>query len=164
MKLSEAVRIVSRLQAAYPRQEYPDSTAEIYAGALLDLEAEDVEHAAVYLVRTSKWFPTISEIRERVAEDRADLPEPEMAWAEVREAIGRYGLDQTRPAWSCAEIGDAVRVLGWRTLCTSTNIGLERERWIKTYTALRRKRIEQIVAPAGALPGQLRLLPGGGKA
>lgn len=163
MRESEALYLVGLLRGAYPRQVIPDSTEPVYVLGLLDLNRDEAMVAVTHLVRTSRWLPTIAEIRERVAEGAVDLPEPEWAWAEVREAIGRYGLEQDRPAWSCPEIGDAVRALGWRTLCTTTNIAIERERWIKTYTGLRRKRIERIVAPTGgALPGQLKLLPGGG--
>lgn len=163
MRASEAIRLVELLQGAYPRQELPQSTVEVYAMALADIDLEDGLRAVTRLVQTSKWFPTISEIREQVAEEQSELPEPEFAWCEVREAIGRYGLDQTRPAWSCPEIAEAVRVISWRTLNTTTNASIERERWIKAYTKIRRKRIEQIVAPvAGVLPGQLRLLEGGG--
>ena len=163
MTRAEAMRVFALLQGAYPRQELPASTESIYAAALGDLDVVAVERAVLFLIRTSRWLPTIAEIREHVAEEQVALPEPEFAWAEVRDAIGRYGLDQARPPWSCPEIGAAVSVLGWRTLCTTENSGRERERWIKTYAALRRRRIEQVAAPAGTLPGQLRLMPGGGK-
>lgn len=161
MNRAEAMRVFALLQAAYPRQELPDSTELVYASALADLDVVAVERAALALIRTSRWFPTIAEIREQVAEDLTGLPEAEMAWAEVREAIGKYGLDQTRPPWSCEEIGEAVRVMGWRTLCTAEKIGLERERWLKTYEKARRRRLRQITAPED---GPLRLVPGGGGA
>lgn len=159
---SEAIRIVSLLQGAYPRQEMPDSTPEIYAMALGDLEYDEVLAAVTRLVQSSRWLPTIAEIRELVAEARVKLPEPELAWGEVRRGIREHGL-QSMPAWSCAEIREAVEIIGWWSLCTSTNTAASRSAWIAAYGALRRRRLAREISPgADALPGQLRLLPGGG--
>lgn len=163
MRASEVVRVVELLQGAYPRQEIPKSTLSVYVMALADLDVEDCLRAVTRHVQTSKWFPTIAEIRELVAEAITELPEPEFAWREVREALGRDTAGQPVPAWSCPEIREAVAVLGWGTLVNTRNIAIERERWIKTYSRLRRQAIERVVAPnrSGALPGQLKLLAEG---
>lgn len=158
MRPNDAARIVALLQGAYPRQEFPDSTVEVYAMALVDLDYADVVEAVTRLVQTSRWLPTIAEIRERVAEARLELPDPEMAWVEVRKAIQRYGVYQPLPPWSCDEVAQAVEIIGWRELCTNPQTAASRARWIEAYRAIRLRAVEREMA-GGALPGQLLLLP-----
>lgn len=141
MTPSETLKLVALMQGAFPRTALPDSTLEVYAEALGDLAFDDAKAAVVRLVQRSRFMPTIAEIRDEVFEDRCELPDPEVAWGEVRRAIQRIG-PYYEPVFECAEIDQAVRVVGWQTLNDSTNIASERARFIDAYRAIRRRRME----------------------
>lgn len=68
MTKAEALRLMAMLRAAWPRQEIGEDTTEVYAGMLADLSYADAKTAVTTLVKTSKWFPTIAEIREQAAD------------------------------------------------------------------------------------------------
>jgi hypothetical protein len=141
MNRADAIRIVAMLQGAYPRTALPDSTAEVYALTLNDLAYEDVKQAVAKLIQTSKWLPTVAEIRSLIVEERASLPAPEVAWGEVQRAIGRVGSYMT-PVFECEEIDRAVRVLGWKNICLDENVASTRARFVDAYRALREERVK----------------------
>lgn len=76
--------VLAKLSMAYPRTEITEGTLMVYVESLIDLNPDYVIRAAKRIPRESKWFPSISEIRDAVrAEyfaDRLDaplaLPEP----------------------------------------------------------------------------------------
>ena len=160
MKRDEAFRIVAMLQGAWPHRQLPDSTAEVYAMTLSDLAYAEVRDAVTRLIQTSKFLPSVAEIREVVVEERCDLPAAEVAWGEVRAAIHRVGIYFV-PVFECDEIEQATNIIGWETLCNSTNIASERARWIDTYRALRGRRIE-LEATGRYIPSE-RQLPAEGE-
>jgi hypothetical protein len=141
MTKSEAMKLVALLQGAYPRMTFPPTTLEVYAMGMSDLPYDAAYNAVSRLVQTSKWIPTISEIREQVVEERASLPAPEVAWGEVQRAIGRVGSYMT-PVFECEEIDRAVRVLGWKNICLDENVASTRARFVDAYRALREERVK----------------------
>lgn len=68
------------LRAAYPRQEFPEATARLYARALADIPEKPLLDAIDRLVKTSQWLPTIAEIRKRVTVAALTLPPAGEAW------------------------------------------------------------------------------------
>jgi hypothetical protein len=79
--------------------------------------AEGVAAMKKHIVE-SPHFPTVADIRKRVAEDRVGSADPGAAWEEVRRAIQRCGRDH-EPVWSSAAIAGAVDAIGWRELCNT---------------------------------------------
>lgn len=142
MNKAQATDLVSILQGAYPRVPFADSTVGVYVMVLADLEFEAAKRAVLELIQTSKWLPTIAEIRERVVESRADLPPPELAWGEVMAAIRQVGM-YASPVFECDEIGRAVSAIGWRSICTDENVSSTRARFIDAYRAVREQRIDE---------------------
>lgn len=66
-----------------------DARLELYFAALEDLPLESIRRAATIHVKTSKFFPRVSELREGLigtADDRA-----EVAWGELLNLVRRYG-------------------------------------------------------------------------
>jgi len=109
---------------------------EVYVMALEDLSDVRIEAAARTLIRTSKWFPKPSELREEaiLGEMKEHLPSSSSAWAEVVEAIRSIGRD-TVPNWSHGLIKQAVTGCGgWRKLCDSTQPEQDRRRFLELYT------------------------------
>lgn len=160
MNRAEAIRIVAMLQGAYPHRQIPDSTAEVYALTLGDMPYAEVKTAVTRLIQTSKFMPSIAEIRESVAEERCQLPAPEVAWGEVQRAISRVG-GYFRPVFECQEIDEAVQVLGWTNICQSTNPAADRARFVEAYRSLREQRME-LEATGRYVPSERQLPEQGG--
>lgn len=74
MKTSEALRIVDKLKAAYPRQVIGRETLQIYAEALADLDGDLLRRVATDHIRSERWFPTIAALREHCADLVSGLP------------------------------------------------------------------------------------------
>jgi hypothetical protein len=133
------MKCLSILKASYPRQNLEKATIETYAAMLQDIEFEAAMGAVNRLVSSSKWFPSIAEIRaECTADIRSELPDPEQAWGEVQRAIGRWGMNRL-PEWSCAQVGEAVDCVGWRTICLDENVMSTRRVFLDAYKGIRER-------------------------
>jgi hypothetical protein len=87
VQASEAGALVAVLKAAFPRQEVPEETMRLYAEQLVDLDLKAGEAAISKLLHTSRFFPTIAEIRAAANEARYGvLPTPGEAWQMAAEA------------------------------------------------------------------------------
>ena len=71
---------VAILRDAYPRQDFPERTAVLYGRMLADLDDLLVVEAVRKIVKTSRFLPSIAEIREQVAEATLGLPTASEAW------------------------------------------------------------------------------------
>lgn len=84
-------------------------------------------------IATEKWFPTIAEIRaSALSVAGTGIPDPATAWAEVLAEVrrtGTYGV----PEFSCDEIKMAVNSIGWRNICLSEKISIERAHFTRAY-------------------------------
>lgn len=95
MKPSEAAEIVMMLIAAYPNARITPSTSAVYESALADLDAPNARQAVTRLLATSKWLPTIAEIRSAATDLRLGPARTgEEAYAIVAQAIRRVGQYQ----------------------------------------------------------------------
>lgn len=129
------------IASAHPRADFPDETARAYALTLADLEPADVYQAVRRLIAGSKYLPTVSEIREQVAEAHAQLPTASEAW----EILLRGDLSAAPP-----EIQAAARSVGGRhAVATTTNPTAVRAQFDRDYAERRRVAILHL---AGALP------------
>ncbi len=95
-----------------------DARLEIFFRALSDLSLENIRAAANIHIRTSKFFPRPSEIREGIEgnlDDRAEL-----AWAHVLREVRRVGYNGS-PSWPDAATKRAAMELygGWIRLCSN---------------------------------------------
>ena len=149
MKSSEAIRLMDRLAATYPKTEIKPETIQVYGEMLAELDYEQVCEAVKRISISSKWFPSIAEIREEVLAVPDDGREDE-AWAEVLAVVRRVGRDRI-PEFSTVAITRAVHAVGWQAICNSTLIGVERAHFTKIYKSAlaeeKRKRLLGTVAP-----------------
>ena len=86
MNKPDVKRLVAVLKAAYPRQELPPETVAIYAEMLADLDAETATAAVKRAIQTSRFFPTIAEIRNVAAELREHAEYTSSVWADDQPA------------------------------------------------------------------------------
>jgi len=153
MKRSEVAKLVLNLTAAYPNAPVTEATSAAYERQLADLDYAAAQAAIERLLNTCRFLPTIAEIREAATE--MTLGPRRLggeAWgdvnAEVRR-VGRYGL----PSFEDPLTAEAVRQMGWLSLCDSTNEVADRARFVELYDGLAaRQRRDQVAGPALALP------------
>lgn len=157
MKPSESANLVAVLMAAFPQSKMTSQTSAVYERQLADLDVECATVAVERLVNTVNWLPTVAQIRFAAAEVKHG---PRRlggeAWGDVVAAmrkVGWYG----HPKFDDSLVADAVRMLGWQALCSSTNEVADRARFVELYDGLaERNRRETVVAKGLALPaGQL---------
>jgi hypothetical protein len=150
MKESEAKKIVAMLIAAFPYAKLSPETPDVYATMLVDLPAVPAALVAKELIASSRFFPTIAEIREVVAALRVGAPASEEAWAEVLTSFSRVGRYRS-PTFSHPLISKTVDCLGWQTMCDSENPESTRARFLEAYSSqVRRTQHEEQVR--GVLP------------
>lgn len=151
MTENEWFQISGYLKSGYSGRQFLNDPAdvEIWFRELKDLDAVKLTLAARKFVSTSKFPPTIAELREAAAEiENGEMPAWEDGWQEIVRAIRKYGyykpeeaLDSMTPLTrQCAER------LGFLNLCTSENLQVDRANFRMIYTELseRRRKEEQI--------------------
>jgi hypothetical protein len=85
------MELVAVLKAAFPRQPVEPETVKVYANFLVDLDVDAATAAAKRLVATSRFFPTIAELREAAAETELGLPNEVEAWDMVNRFVFHQG-------------------------------------------------------------------------
>lgn len=91
---------------------------EVWAEFMRDITAAEGVEAMRTHVAESRFFPTVADIRQAVAQKRVGAVDIARAWAEVRRAISFYGRNKS-PVFSHPAIESAVNALGWVELCNS---------------------------------------------
>ena len=144
MNIKEAAQLVAIVAGAMP--QYQDKelapTAKTWAVILGDMDYKTAEAALLVVMRswTSSFFPPPGAIVEAARSMTAAPPAAEIAWKEVCKKLNPYAA----PTWSDPLVGEAVRVLGYRNLCTSENPGVDRAHFLKIYESLvKRQRTER---------------------
>jgi hypothetical protein len=153
MKPSESANLVATLMAAFPQSKMTSATSAVYERQLADLDVRCVTVAVERLVNTLNWLPTIAQIRAEAATVlHGHRRLGGEAWGDVvaeMRRVGWYGV----PRFDDPVVSDAVRMLGWQGLCSSTNEIADRARFTELYDGLaERQRKETVVSIGLALP------------
>lgn len=116
MTEEQAFKLVGMLTAAFPRQDVPQATVELYVQYLVPLDVEAATAAVQRIIMTKTFFPAIAELHTSEREQRNALrPTAEEAWALVKEQVrrvGSYGYFSGHPI-----VAEAVRLFDWQALC-----------------------------------------------
>jgi hypothetical protein len=142
MKSSEAKKLASILKAAYPRQPIDTTTLDVYASFLSDLDVSAATLAVKRIVSSSRFFPTVAEIREAVAEHECGLPSVQAA---VEQVMGRYSLPVSDRPKLAPEVRRAIEAVGgeW-AIKHSDNPGVIRAQLRDAYAEIRREALRQV--------------------
>lgn len=137
MSRSGAIKAVALIAAVWTNP-ITDATVELYVEHLSDLPDEPLANAVRLLARTTKWLPSIAELREqtlRLASPGSFPPTPEQAWNEVLAVA--VGPRDNEPVYSHALIKQAVRQLGglYRVREATDANGIRR-RFLETYNPI----------------------------
>lgn len=149
----EIARVLEVLMSAYPSWGESlgskiDGTLEVYRLSLMDIDGKLLEASALQHIGASKWFPSISELREAALSiiNHGD-ESAEEAWGEVKRAIRIYG-SYREPVFQNIRILQAVKIMGWIPLCMSENEVADRAHFFKVYQSLQnRDRYDEIALP-----------------
>lgn len=149
MTSQEASALVASLKAAFPDANIPAETVVMYAAALEDLDFQAGQAAVGALIRSTRWFPKIAEIREAAAEQTLGVPSPASAWERLTEYT-----DHRREHATLTDLERrALQAVGgtW-AVRTSESPTVLRSQFMKVYEELRRDAIRQEMHGPYALP------------
>lgn len=157
MTREETAVILGTIKVAYPRayadmsNEDVKNTLNLWSAMFVDEPLEAVHTALYKHMATSKFPPTIAELREslsNVIHDSA-ITSGE-AWQEVIYALRNFGYSRPGAALdSMSELTrNAVKCIGWQSLCESEAQMADRAHFMKIYETLEKRRAEQRKIPA----------------
>jgi hypothetical protein len=124
MNKKEIINLLGITTANFPNMQEKDMkpTAILWEKSLSDIEYNVAEKAILAVLSKSKFFPTISEIREAAA----DLTQPRTldameAWELIGQAIRKYGHYREKEAMQSLpeEVATMAKRFSWRELCLS---------------------------------------------
>ncbi len=140
MKASEAAELVAVLMAAFPSARPTARTSEVYERMLMDLDGKTANAAVERLLATSRFMPTVAEIRDACIDlSHGDRRAGGEAWGECLKAIGRFGVYRSPGkdfSFQDPLVARCVAALGWEPLCNSENQAADRARFIELYDQL----------------------------
>jgi hypothetical protein len=117
------------LRTAFPGKDIPPETVALYARQLSDLPEADVVDAVYRIMRTSRFFPSLGEIREAAVAGGPVDGIAETAWTEVLREVARVGWNRgpiwqggvrhepEQPRFANPITEAAVKSLSWKMIC-----------------------------------------------
>lgn len=140
MTKTEVMKLVAVLCANFPSAKFTAETSSVYEHMLADLDAAVGNAAVEQLIASSRWLPTVAEIRERALSlQTGDVRPGGDAWGSVRRAIharGRSRIPGRDFEFADPVVLEAVKALGWVELCDSENAPADRARFVELYDRL----------------------------
>lgn len=159
MTKTEAARLVAFLLGAYSSVPVSSKTTLVYEAQLADLEFSTARRAVDRLTKTSRFMPTIAEIRAMAVEiQHGPRRLGAEAWGDVLGEIRRVGL-YGLPRFDDPRVAEAVHLMTWRGLCLGENEAADRARFVDLYDGLQDRARADAVAGA-TLPAARGLLAG----
>lgn len=135
-------QILADLGRAFPRGRPDDQGFALYLQHLSDIPAEVLQVTVDTLIRTGRYFPTISEIREAAAERVLELPAESEALAQIADRIAWGRASQAERSAEPPHVHPLVRealglVGGFFAFKTTENAGITRSQFLRVYKDLR---------------------------
>ncbi len=154
MQRSETAQILTMLSAAFRDAPISEMTAELYETMLADLDFQACKTAVFRLIRTSKWLPTIAEVRGAVADVQLGPKRSGgEAYGDVLAEIRRTGYIGV-PRFNDPVVSRCVELMTWRGLCLGENEAADRARFIELYDSLAERERRDVVAGIALPPAR----------
>lgn len=164
MTKADAAKLVAIIVTAYPNfDKFKDaqaiaSTVDLWAAMFADDDTRIVGLAVKKHIATSKWPPSVAELRELMVEiQRPELIAPDQAWAAVSDYMhtaGHYAgerLERVLPPL----VARAVEVIGYNNLYEmnrgsygDSKPGMARVVFLQQYTAMYDREKARAMTPA----------------
>lgn len=164
MTKQEMLKVMALIKAVYSKfgegmdVEY---MAGIWYELLSDLKYQDVQRALKRWMATEKWAPTIADIRSMVLEvNRNVVSDWTEGWSQVTRAISKYGYPNESGALASMDdiTRECVKAIGWKNICDSEEIGVERGHFRAMYEQRKESvRKYEIIPDALKSPVELKL-------
>lgn len=144
MNKKEFALFSSALRTYYPREKIlPNEQAmQLWFNQLQDIPYQVAEVTLNKWVATNKWSPSIADIREQAAGlIQGEAKDWGAAWDDVRKAVRLYGSYQPKEALESLDelTRQAVKRIGYITICMSENIAAERANFRMIYEQLEQR-------------------------
>lgn len=169
MNKQEFALFASALRTYYPREKIlPNPQAmELWFSQLQDIPYKVAEVTLNKWVATNKWSPSIADIREQAAGlSQGEAKDWGEAWRDVLNAVHCYGSYQQLEAMESLDelTRQAVKRVGYMSICMSENIATERANFRMVYEQLlqRQKQDAQVPPKLKALMANMPMLLGEG--
>jgi len=152
MKPSESAELVMLLLGAYPQAKPSSATSQVYELMLSDLDLGSARAAVQKLIATSRFMPTVAEVRCAAADlEHGPVRAGAEAWLDVVAEIRRIGI-YSAPRFDDAIVASIVSRWGWRALCDSPNEAADRARFVEMYDSLARQARDREVSGLALAP------------
>jgi len=166
MTLTEFTTFAALLRTFYPKENLLPTPEAVKAWhkMLEDIDITVLNAALQKWVATEKWPPTVAEMRTACTEaTRGKLPDWGEAWAEVSQAIRRFGY--CRPNEALESLSPTARAaanrIGWQQICESENPEAIRAQFRQVYEISQQREAETRQLPP-ALRDTLAKIGAGG--
>lgn len=149
--------ILGVLTAAYPNARITPETVRVYVLTLQDIPLDLLENAALHLITTNTFFPTVAELRDasyRIMLGLHRVPTAAEAWNQIQrqrsQCLGYYiyHVQAEKPTFSHPFVEQVIRAFGCRTLTAPSSEPYIRANFIKTYDTL----LDRTLADLKTLP------------
>lgn len=147
------IQIVKLMKSIWTRDDFLNDEYSVKAWFfhLQDISAEEVKAAVDKLIATSRFPPSVADIRQEVVELHEASTDWGEAWNEVMKAVGRYGYTQSEEAIESMNpmTKEAVKRLGWKQICESDSSGKTalRANFRMIYEQIQKKKREESQMP-----------------
>lgn len=158
MNRKEIISLLGIATANFPSMQERDMkpTAVLWEKALSDIDYQTAQSALLKVLSTSKFFPTVAELREAVGQitNPRQLDAME-AWGLIGEAIRKYGYYRQKEALESLpeDVAEMVKRFTWRELCLSENIETLRAQFRMAWDTQSKRQKELL-----SLPSEIRTM------
>ena len=146
LTLEQAKKLVAMALLGFPSMQDKAiasvQMSKLWQRLLYDMPYEIAEKALLKVLMNTRYFPTVAEIREAAESmmSKANgIPAAEDAWEEVCRNLDIY----RKPNWSHPLISKVVKLIGFRNMCCSENLSVERGQFFKIYTQYEKRARDQ---------------------
>ena len=157
MSKLDTLKSLSGLQLAYSK-DLSEERMDFYVEMLQDIPAQTLSDVVKIIIQTSRFLPTIAEIREKAIEGTKIMmgtkePDPDEAWGMVQKAIMRIG-QYSHPDFGTPILQETVDHMGWKDICQTPadDTGILRAQFRRAYEqALNRQKTKEAYRAVGII-------------
>lgn len=158
MNKREIINLLAIATANFPTMQERDMkpTAILWEKSLSDIPYDIAEKALIKVLSTSRFFPTIAEIREAAVQ----ITHPRTldaieAWSLINQAIRKYGYYREKEGLESLppEVAEMAKRFSWRELCLNENPDTLRAQFRMAWETQSKRKKEVM-----ALPTEIRTM------